>query len=51
MNKVMSMHIRRYARQTRRGPVTDSNPDKAAAMLKTELDKWRPFIESLGLKK
>ncbi|MBI3919516.1 MAG: tripartite tricarboxylate transporter substrate binding protein [Betaproteobacteria bacterium] len=31
-------------------PVTDSNPGKAAAMLKTELDKWRPLIESLGLK-
>lgn len=31
-------------------PVTDSNPDKAAAMIKTELEKWRPFIESLGLR-
>jgi tripartite-type tricarboxylate transporter receptor subunit TctC len=31
-------------------PVTNSNPDKAAAMLKTELDKWRPLIQSLGLK-
>ena len=31
-------------------PITDSNPDKAAAMLKTELEKWRPFIASLGLR-
>jgi tripartite-type tricarboxylate transporter receptor subunit TctC len=31
-------------------PVTDSNPDKAAAMLKAELDRWRPLIESMGLK-
>ena len=30
-------------------PVTDSNPDKAAAMLKTELEKWAPIIKSLGL--
>ena len=32
-------------------PVTDSNPDKAAAMLKTEFDKWAPLIKSLGLGK
>lgn len=31
-------------------PITDSNPEKAAAMLKTELEKWRPFVESLGLR-
>jgi tripartite-type tricarboxylate transporter receptor subunit TctC len=31
-------------------PNTDSNPDKAAAMMRTELDKWRPLIEALGLK-
>ena len=30
-------------------PVTDSSPAKAAAMIKTELDKWAPFIKSLGL--
>ncbi len=30
-------------------PITDSNPDKAAAMLKTEFDKWGPLIISLGL--
>jgi len=30
-------------------PVTDSSPDKAAAMLKAELDRWRPIINSLGL--
>jgi tripartite-type tricarboxylate transporter receptor subunit TctC len=32
-------------------PVTDSNPDKAAAMIKTELEKWAPFIQSLKLGK
>jgi tripartite-type tricarboxylate transporter receptor subunit TctC len=31
-------------------PVTDSSPEKAAAMLRTELAKWRPLIVSLGLK-
>jgi len=31
-------------------PVMESGPDKAAAMLKTELDRWRPLIESMGLK-
>lgn len=31
-------------------PVTDSDPDKAAAMLRAEIAKWRPFILSLGLK-
>ena len=31
-------------------PVKDSTPDKAAAMLKAELERWRPIIESLGLK-
>jgi tripartite-type tricarboxylate transporter receptor subunit TctC len=30
-------------------PVTDSNPDKAAAMVKTELAKWTPIIQALGL--
>jgi tripartite-type tricarboxylate transporter receptor subunit TctC len=31
-------------------PVTGSDPDKAAAMLRAEIGKWRPFIVSLGLK-
>lgn len=31
-------------------PVTDSDPEKAATMLRTELAKWRPFIVSLGLR-
>jgi tripartite-type tricarboxylate transporter receptor subunit TctC len=31
-------------------PVRSSSPDKAAEMLKTELEKWRPLIMSLGLK-
>jgi tripartite-type tricarboxylate transporter receptor subunit TctC len=31
-------------------PVTDSSPEQAAAMLRTELAKWRPLIVSLGLK-
>jgi hypothetical protein len=30
--------------------VTDSSPEQAAAMLRTELAKWRPLIVSLGLK-
>jgi tripartite-type tricarboxylate transporter receptor subunit TctC len=30
-------------------PITDSNPDKAAAMLKTEFEKWAPLMRSLGL--
>jgi tripartite-type tricarboxylate transporter receptor subunit TctC len=31
-------------------PVKDSNPDKAAAMIKAELARWSPIIQSLGLK-
>ena len=31
-------------------PITDSNPDKAEAMLKAELGRWSPIIESLGLR-
>jgi tripartite-type tricarboxylate transporter receptor subunit TctC len=31
-------------------PVKDSNPEKAAAMLKAELERWRPIILSLGLR-
>jgi tripartite-type tricarboxylate transporter receptor subunit TctC len=31
-------------------PVTGSDPDQAAAMLRTELAKWRPLILTLGLK-
>lgn len=31
-------------------PVTDSSPEKAGAMLRAELAKWRPLIVSLGLK-
>jgi tripartite-type tricarboxylate transporter receptor subunit TctC len=31
-------------------PVSDSNPDKAAAMVRDEVAKWRPLIVSLGLK-
>jgi tripartite-type tricarboxylate transporter receptor subunit TctC len=31
-------------------PVADSNPAKAAAMLRAEFERWRPVIESLGLK-
>ena len=31
-------------------PITDSNPDKAAAMIKAELAKWAPLIQSLGLR-
>jgi tripartite-type tricarboxylate transporter receptor subunit TctC len=30
-------------------PITDSSPDKAAAMIKTELAKWSPIIQALGL--
>ena len=30
-------------------PITDSNPEKAAAMIKTELAKWTPIIQALGL--
>jgi tripartite-type tricarboxylate transporter receptor subunit TctC len=30
-------------------PVTDSDPDKAAAMIATELTKWRPIIQALQL--
>lgn len=32
-------------------PIVDSNPDKAAEMIKTEHEKWAPFIKSLGLRK
>ena len=31
-------------------PITDSDPDKAAAMLRTEIAKWRPLILTLGLR-
>ena len=31
-------------------PITDSNPEKAAAMIRTELEKWSPLIASLGLR-
>ncbi|MGH8635480.1 MAG: Bug family tripartite tricarboxylate transporter substrate binding protein [Burkholderiales bacterium] len=31
-------------------PIADSNPDKAAAMIRTELAKWAPLIELLGLR-
>jgi len=31
-------------------PVMDSDPDKAAAMVSAEINKWRPLIVSLGLK-
>jgi tripartite-type tricarboxylate transporter receptor subunit TctC len=31
-------------------PVSDSTPEKATAMIKAELVKWTPLIESLGLK-
>ena len=31
-------------------PITDSDPEKAAAMIKTELERWRPLIQTLGLK-
>ena len=30
-------------------PISDSGPDKAAAMIRTELDKWSPLIQALGL--
>jgi tripartite-type tricarboxylate transporter receptor subunit TctC len=30
-------------------PITDSSPDKAAAMIRTELAKWTPIIQALGL--
>ena len=32
-------------------PITESDPEKAAAMMRTEIEKWRPIIETLGLKK
>jgi tripartite-type tricarboxylate transporter receptor subunit TctC len=32
-------------------PITESDPEKAAAMMTTEIEKWRPIIETLGLKK
>jgi tripartite-type tricarboxylate transporter receptor subunit TctC len=32
-------------------PISDSAPDKASTMLRTELAKWRPFIVSLGLRR
>ena len=31
-------------------PITDSDPKKAAEMVKAELERWRPLIQSLGLK-
>jgi tripartite-type tricarboxylate transporter receptor subunit TctC len=31
-------------------PITDSNPVKATAMIRDELAKWTPLIESLHLK-
>ena len=31
-------------------PITNSDPEKAAAMVKSELERWRPLIQSLGLK-
>jgi tripartite-type tricarboxylate transporter receptor subunit TctC len=31
-------------------PIADSNPEKAAAMIRTELAKWAPIIASLGLR-
>jgi len=31
-------------------PIADSGPDKATAMIKSEIAKWAPLIESLGLK-
>jgi tripartite-type tricarboxylate transporter receptor subunit TctC len=30
-------------------PIEQSGPEKAAAMLETELAKWRPIIQALGL--
>jgi tripartite-type tricarboxylate transporter receptor subunit TctC len=30
-------------------PVTDSGPDKAAAMIRSELARWTPIIQALGL--
>jgi hypothetical protein len=30
-------------------PIAHSGPDKAAAMIRTDLDKWSPFIQALGL--
>lgn len=30
-------------------PIEGSGPDKAAAMLRTEIAKWRPIIQALGL--
>jgi tripartite-type tricarboxylate transporter receptor subunit TctC len=30
-------------------PITDSNPDKAASMIVSELGKWRPIIQALQL--
>jgi len=30
-------------------PITDSNPEKAGAMIRTELAKWTPIIQALGL--
>lgn len=31
-------------------PIPDSDPEKAAAMIQAELDRWRPVIQSLGLR-
>lgn len=30
-------------------PIADSGPDKAATMIRTELAKWNPIIQALGL--
>lgn len=30
-------------------PITDSGPDKAQEMIRTELAKWTPIIQALGL--
>lgn len=32
-------------------PVSKSSPDEAVAMIKAELAKWKPLIESLGLRR
>jgi len=51
MNTVMADHTLVDALVTLGvDPVTDSNPEKAAAMIQTELAKWAPLIKSLGLR-
>lgn len=32
-------------------PITDSNPEKAAAMIKSEIAKWAPLIKTLNLRR